>query len=51
MAMSELDAFRTLINSDRFNEECEDANYHSLVDFLRECLQEREHKRSSPVHE
>lgn len=48
MAMSELDAFRTLINSDRFNEECENANCRSIVDFLRECLREREQEEEQP---
>lgn len=42
LAQKEVDAFDTLLKSEKFGEECENANYHSTHDWLDECKRERE---------
>jgi len=41
-AQKEVEAFDTLLKSEKFGEECENANYHNTHDWLEECKSERE---------
>lgn len=41
-ALTEIEAFDVLMNSEWFMDECENANYHSQHDWLRENKEQRE---------